>query len=383
MSEELQTPPVIDLEAMLQPIPGDNPSGEYLRYSSLYDQISEARRADMDVNQGEWKTELKVADFPQVIQLAVPALITQTKDLQIAAWLSEALIKEQGFAGLRDGMKLLAGLQAELWDTLHPEIDEGDMEGRANALSWFDTQAALAVRGVAITGSVGYSLNDYDDSKIFDIPDNIDSLSVEEQKKYSALKEKAEREHRVTPSQWAAESGATKRAACEKIEFVIQECWQAYDELNKTAEEKFDRNQVPSLGQLKKSLDAVHTQAKKLLEEKRIEEPDAEPEEEIVEGTDGEAVAAGGTANPGVAAGAIQGRSDALKRLAEIASFFHRTEPHSPVSYLVQRAVKWGNMPLEGWLQEVIKDQSVLFQLKETLGFGAGGPDDGGNTPSA
>jgi type VI secretion system protein ImpA len=74
------------------------------------------------------------------------------------------------------------------------------------------------------------------------------------------------------------------------------------------------------------------------------------------------AAAAGGVA------GAIQSRRDALKRLREIADFFKKSEPHSPVSYLVQRAAKWGDMPLEAWLQEVIKDQGTLFQLKETLG---------------
>ena len=80
----------------------------------------------------------------------------------------------------------------------------------------------------------------------------------------------------------------------------------------------------------------------------------------------------------GSADGAIAGRADALRRLADIAAFFQKTEPHSPVSYLVRRAVKWGNMGLETWLQEVIKDQTVLVQLRETLGVtdgASGGPD--------
>jgi type VI secretion system protein ImpA len=62
--------------------------------------------------------------------------------------------------------------------------------------------------------------------------------------------------------------------------------------------------------------------------------------------------------------------------LAEVADFFRQTEPHSPVSYLVQRAVKWGNMPLESWLQEVVKDESVLSQIRETLGFAEQNSDD-------
>jgi type VI secretion system protein ImpA len=102
-----------------------------------------------------------------------------------------------------------------------------------------------------------------------------------------------------------------------------------------------------------------------LLNAKRAEEPDEIPEED---GDTPEGGAVGATGGTRVAAGAIQNRRDALKRLDEIAEFFKRSEPHSPVSYLVQRAVKWGDMPLELWLQEVIKDQSVLFQLRETLG---------------
>ena len=45
MSEELQKPPVVDLDVLLQPISDENPSGESLRYSGIYDEITEARRS--------------------------------------------------------------------------------------------------------------------------------------------------------------------------------------------------------------------------------------------------------------------------------------------------------------------------------------------------
>jgi len=79
-------------------------------------------------------------------------------------------------------------------------------------------------------------------------------------------------------------------------------------------------------------------------------------------GVDGE----GGMSATG---GALRSRADALRRLAEVAQYFQRTEPHSPVAYLVQRAIKWGQMPLEVWLEDVIKDGAVLGHLKETLGL--------------
>ena len=87
------------------------------------------------------------------------------------------------------------------------------------------------------------------------------------------------------------------------------------------------------------------------------------------EGENGATAGSNGTASSGaMMGGAIRTRQDALKRLSEVAAFFRSTEPHSPVSYLIQKAVRWGNMPLDTWLQEVIKDNSILTQLNETLG---------------
>jgi len=364
MSEELQKPPVVDLDLILQPIAGENPSGQDQRYSGLYDEIREARRADENLNQGEWQTELKVADFPKVLNLAVDALTTKSKDLQIAAWLSEALVKIHGFAGLRDGLKILAGLQERFWETLYPEIDEGDMESRANAISWVDTQVGFVIKSAPFTGVAGYSLMDWEDSKKFDFPEGLDGRTDPEAEQLQKLRQQAERERRVTGDLWRKEIAQTRRAAVESVNFTIEECYAALDELNKAIEAKFDRNQAPGLPGFRKSLDEVHAQVKLLLAAKREEEPDEVPVDEsaAASGEGGNGQASGGVA------GAIQGRRDALKRLREIAEFFKKSEPHSPVSYLVQRAAKWGDMPLEAWLQEVIKDQSTLFQLKETLG---------------
>ncbi len=370
MSEELQKPPVIDLEPILKPISEETPSGEYMRYSGVYDQISDARRADENLSQGEWQTELKIADFREVINLSVSTLTNQSKDLQIGVWLSEALMKEYGFVGLRDAMKLLSGLQEGFWETLHPEIDEGDMEGRANAISWFDLQASLIIKEAKITNGEGYSYLNWEDSKKFDIPENIDTLEYADQDRYRELAAQAETERRVTGDMWRKEKAKTNRAFCEEVNFAIEECWTEFHELNRVIEEKYDRNQMPGLSTLKKSLDEVQIQAKKLLEEKRLEEPSDADEETTEISENGETVIISG-ANAGTS-GAIQNRKDALKRLSEIAEFFQKTEPHSPVSHLVTRAVKWGNMPLDGWLQDVIKDEAVLYQIRQTLGFNTG-----------
>jgi len=86
---------------LLNPIPGENPSGESLRYAPVFDKIKEARRADDDAPQGDWQFERKTADYPLVIKLAGEALATKSKDLQVAAWLTEAILRKEGFRGLR------------------------------------------------------------------------------------------------------------------------------------------------------------------------------------------------------------------------------------------------------------------------------------------
>ena len=255
MSEELQNPPVVDLELLLKPISEDSPSGEDLRYSGIYDEIREARRADDNLEQGEWQSELKLADFRKVIDLATPALTSRSKDLQIAAWFSEALVKQHGFAGLRDSLKLVAGLQENFWETLFPEIDEGDMENRANAITWIDTYVSLATKGIAITGEAGYSLLDFEDSKKFEFPETLDNLESSEKQRLTALKELADRQRRVTGDMWRKERTLTRRSSMEAINAAIDECWVALADLNRVIEEKFERNQMPGLSTLKTALD--------------------------------------------------------------------------------------------------------------------------------
>jgi len=79
--------------------------------------------------------------------------------------------------------------------------------------------------------------------------------------------------------------------------------------------------------------------------------------------------------NGGAAAsGPVRDRAQALSQLREVADFFRRTEPHSPVAYLADKAASWGDMPLHVWLRAVIKDPAALSGLEELLGsHGASG----------
>jgi type VI secretion system protein ImpA len=363
---------VIDVEALLVPISEDNAAGENLQYSGLHDEIREARRADENLEQGDWKRDLKTADWNSVFTLSIEALTDKTKDLQIAAWLSEALVKLHGLAGLRDSLKLMRGLHEQFWESIYPEIDEEDLDARANALAWMDKQVATAIKGVQITNSptgTNFSFIQYEEAKQFDIPEDLSTLETEQLDRIEALKAQVTEEGKLTTEDWAKARRATRRAFFEETYALLNECWDEYQFLDGVMDEKFGR-QTPGLGDIKKTLDVVRTLIENIVKEKRLSEPYA-GEGEDATATDGEAQGDAGEAGQGFATsgGSIRARQDAFRRLTEVADYFRVHEPHNPVSYLVQRAIKWGQMPLESWLEDVIKDGGVLGNLRETLGL--------------
>src|SRR5579875_31817 len=116
-----------EIERFLEPIPGENPAGKNLKYT-LHDKIKEARRQEDGGPAGLWERETKSADFKQVIKLSEDALLKASKDLWIVAWLTEAWIYEYEVPGLTSGLQLVQALLERFWDTLYPELDEGDAE---------------------------------------------------------------------------------------------------------------------------------------------------------------------------------------------------------------------------------------------------------------
>ena len=100
----------IDIPTLLLPISAESPCGIDLRYHPLTEKIKEARRQEEDISQGVWKREVKAADHKLVLKLTTEGLTRQSKDLQIAAWMTEALANLEGCAGLRQGLDLVRGL---------------------------------------------------------------------------------------------------------------------------------------------------------------------------------------------------------------------------------------------------------------------------------
>ena len=125
------------LAGLAAPLPGDAPAGPDLRqdftpqslYYRLRDARAEAREIERRVDHDPAADAGVPIQWRTVRDLAIKALGEQTKDLEIAAWLTEALVRLEGMSGLAAGSSVIAGLAAALWDNgLHPQPDEEGIE---------------------------------------------------------------------------------------------------------------------------------------------------------------------------------------------------------------------------------------------------------------
>ena len=365
----MASPVILDFEMLLAAIPGDNPSGESMRLAAPYDAIQEARRSDDDLEQGDWVRETKVADWSTVIKIATEALQMKTKDLQLAAWLVEALVKQHGFPGLRDGLRLLRELQERFWDSLYPENDDGDLEFRAGPLGWLNEKLPSAIRQIPVTLGINaehYTWLRWKESR------EVDNLGRRDQAAMAALLS----EGKITGEQFDKAVETTPLAYYQTLFQDLEETWREFEQLDQVVDDRFGQ-EAPGLMSIKQAIVDCRTLVADIGKKKGglvpEPEPDLTPQEveesaNVAEQEIPEPVNSSPRRSAAVSPD-LQSRADALRQLAAVADYFRRAEPHSPVSYLVQRAVRWGEMPLEAWLQNVIHDESVLDQLREMLGL--------------
>lgn len=371
------TPSTIDVGALLVPVAEEAPAGPSLQYDSSYDQIREARRADDGLSQGDWQRETKTADWGAVIDLASEALL-RSKDLQIAAWLTEALTERHGFGGLRDGLTVLRGLLDGYWDALHPAAEDGDLDARANAFGFLAKTVSTALRRVALThapelGGEEFAWREYDEAM------RLANLALKDPDAAAA----ADREGAITAEKFGIRADATPLSFYERIYADLADAMEHLSGLDASADARFG-NDAPSLAGIKSALADARGVVESVLRRRGANmalaadahsnadgaaaDDDAGPELELREGA-GVPARSTSPLEP-------RDRPDALRRLRAVAAFFRKTEPHSPVSYLVDRAARWGEMPLENWLKDVIKSDDVLGFVRETLGLARQGEDE-------
>jgi len=346
--------------ALLAPLAQDSPCGPALRYDPVFTEIRLLREEDdPTLPMGQWERPLKHADWPRIEALCIAVLATRSKDVQIAAWLAEAWMRQHGLAGLRDGLVLLEALLARYWPQLHPVIDGDDADARLAPFEWINASLAASVCVHAIVLTV-------DDGKPVHLTLAAwDSMTARE----LAPAEASARHGKAAPASEsleptragiAAAAWAVAPAVADATSLVAQ-CLDALDAVNAFLQAQL-ADLAPNLGKL----DAVLEGAARMLAQLKAED-DADDTVEVA------AAAAPADAVPvqhvaAAPAAPWRNRTEAYATLAALADYLSTVEPHSPTPFLIRRAVNWGSMSLPEVIAEIIREDGDVSRFFNVLG---------------
>ena len=381
----MTSPSVIEMEALIEPIAGDQPQGVNIRedsaHTATYYEIKDARNAARaaerapDFDDDDAETDRKQGDisinWKRVLAMA-PVIITETsKDLEVLSWYLEALLRLHGFAGLRDGLSLIREIVDRFWDDLYPEPDEDGMETKVAPLSGLNGEGRegallepirtcpITVEGHDGAFSYGQCRQAIDANQI--------SGEEAKQDRFNTLGfTLSDIQATITPS---------------NIDFYadmlddLEVCSEQFQLLTESLMAKCGADAPPTTyirELLEEVLRSVRFLTDDLLRDRNAVEADAP----VADAGSGESQAATGT-NRGVSgsSGPIASREDALKRLVEVAQYFRIHEPHTPLAPAIDRIVAWGRMTLSELMMELVPDNTARAVLTQLTGVKLDGSD--------
>lgn len=362
---------VIDIEALLAPLEtGQGGAGEDLRgdfspsspYQKLRDARSDARAEERAQDSGEDEPTVPAA-WRDVRSLAIQCLSTRAKDFEVAAWLAEALVRLDGLPGLAAAAQVIEGLADRYWEHGFPQPDEDGLEVRASPLGGLAGEGA---DGTLMQPLRRIPLFRRGDGRpvglhVWQAAEETASLGDEKRKKarldagvpdFAAL----ENEARAGSQLLRGVAGAARAA---------NRAWAAMDA---KLSERFGA-EAPSTRRVTEALDAIFAIGERMLgsisDEAAPGAATAGPEESG--GSEAAAAPVGGAAGP--ERKAVRTREDAIRALEEIADWFRRMEPHSPLAYTLTDAARRARLPLPDLLAEVLPDDAARTSMLTMLGI--------------
>lgn len=356
-----------ELDKLIEPIGEAEPCGPPIRFDPIFTEIRLAREEDdPHLPMGVWERPLKRADWAQIEARCKVTLTRYSKDLQIAAWLTEAWTRQHGFDGLFRGLVLVERLLARYWEALHPRLDEdGDAELRVAPLEWMNVSLSMTIR-IQVpmlrhpAGSAGrLSLADWE------------RMTADE---LSPAKQEAARRA-------AGESGEPLRTRADIVDYaranlgaevvratqLVGGCLAAVQSIAVLTDARLGV-EAPNMSKLRDTLRALE---RVLLHMAPLESREATQAQEAPAPAAVPDPMPAGAASPATVPERWKSRDEAYATLDAIADYLGRIDPHSPTPYLLRRAVNWGRMPLHELMAEIIREEGDLNRFGHLLGLDA------------
>ncbi len=298
--------------------------------------------------------------WDRIVSQSELILTRHSKDMRVVNWLTEAACRIHGLIGLRDSLDLCAQLIKTYDGKLFP-VSADDPLCCYRPIRNLSTSPGLmtAIKQVSFVQGQACHFVGYELAK------HINTLSATDQEAMRSQGKLTLDDFTIIISGCSAEDVSSYY---QQIDEALAAAQQLDELLLKiSVKESFTINKiVEQLQQIRAWFDA-------LCQERPVVAADV-PETEVVETTEAVASAsntAAAAAKPNIdpVAVALKSREEALNQLNKVAKFFRATEPHSPVSYALEQAVRWGKMGLPALLNEIVQDSSVRKEMFRMFGI--------------
>jgi type VI secretion system protein ImpA len=363
------SPQSIDIEALLAPVSEAAPTGSNIRDdqtpSSVYFRLKDSRNAGRAAERRadtEGDSQTQLPEWKTARDLALDILVKRSKDLEVAAWLIEALVRTNGFAGLRDGLSLTRLLVERYWDTLFSLEDE---EGIVTKVAPLTGLNGLDADGTLIQPIRKVPLTKPGDEGAF-AAYHYDQAVALSQIKDPEVRARREQSGAVTLEKFTAAVNASGGPYYVALLADIEESLTELDELSKVLDERAGQAAPPNSAihnALTAVQEAVQRFSKDLVAREKLASEDA--------GADaGNGQAAVGAAGGGmISDGPIRNREDALRVLLQVAAFFEKYEPHSPIATSLQETVRRAQLSFSELLAELVADRNAWRSALASAGI--------------
>ena len=347
------------LDELLAPVSQDAPCGPPARDDAAFTEIRLLREEDdPSLPMGQWERPLKVAQWQQVAQRCSAMLATRSKDLQLAAWLAEAWMRQRGFVGLLHGLRLLDALLRAYWPALHPLVeDDGDCDARLAPLEWLNESLSVSIRVQAPL----LSLDGFKPPRV----------TLAEWECLAAPRETPSAARDGLPAATRGDILAAGAAQAAELAVTLAAVTHSLDYLHSLSAmlHAHLQDQAPKLGKLQSVLEAVQRVLQQIQPGKEEEEGAAPAAEESALAAQAEAAPAPPPKLDPIVVGQWRDRNEAYVTLDALADYLVAVEPHSPTPFLLRRAARWGRMPLPEVLAEVMQEEGDLNRLMNVIGI--------------
>ncbi|MGJ8640753.1 MAG: ImpA family type VI secretion system protein [Opitutaceae bacterium] len=336
---------MIEVDQLLQPFAGTDPSGIDVSMDSRMDEIRSMIEKGSEDSPTDWK---------KVKKLCLD-LLSDGRELEVLISLTVAGLMIDGFAGLRDGLVVLSRSINEYWDSIHPQLDEEEPEDERYIIR----QNLLAQLGEAPC-KIGDPFGILE--KIYRTP--LTSVGARGAQSYWAVFEASEDDSAEAAQLVKDWVGRMELSDRDTLKQLLIESSAAVTEMSEVLMQKtgieysapFDEFFLPGIKAIVSFLESISGS------DASVGTADAGADSTSSLETP---VAVGAAPAVPVDSGAIRSSADVIRALDKIVEFYRKTEPSSPVPFILARAKKLVDADFMSIISNLNPDSE--FQFKSTL----------------